>query len=424
MVNMNKYFDGNETMSLEKRRRYYDKKIEEYTNYAYENSPFIKRHFSNYGVNPASIKGVEDLVQVPIIKKEQIREAHKISPPFGDLITVPWDGLQRIYVSPGPIYDPEVCGEKRLKETKALYSMGFRKGDRVMVTLSFHLVPAGLLFDKVLRELGAIVIPSGVGNSDVQVGIIQDLQVTGYIGTATFLMHLINVAEEMNIPFGEKIFLKKALLTAEKIPESMRRSFEEDYGISTGQGYGTAEVGMFAYECSEKSGMHIAEEVFVEIIDPETGMPVADGELGEVVVTHFDPTLPLIRFGTGDISYVKKGQCNCGRTSPRLGDIVGRVGDSFKVRGMFLHEPQVQKVISTVEGITAGCLIVTRSEKGDWIRFRVELDNKNVEKQNIEQSLKEKFTAICRLKIDQIEYCSKGTIGPGEKALIDQREWN
>jgi phenylacetate-CoA ligase len=425
VVNINKYFDeAKETMPIEDRQRYYDTMIMEFVNHAYKSSPFIKKHFDTFKVNPDKIHGVKDLQQIPIIKKEQIREAHRLSPPFGGLITVPWEGLQRVYVSPGPIYDPEPRGERRLQEAKALYSLGFRKGDRVMVTLSFHLVPAGLLFDDALKGIGAIVIPSGVGNTDVQLGLMQDLQVTGYIGTAAFLLNLINIAKKMKVPFGEKILLKKALLTAERVPKSLRKIFEEDYGISTGEAYGTAEVGMFAYECPEKSGMHVGEDVFVEIVDPATGIKMPEGESGEIVVTHFSRTFPLIRFGTGDISYMQPGQCPCGRSSPRLGGIVGRVGDSFKVRGMFLHEPQIQKVINTVQGITNGSLLVTSKNKSDWLTFRVELDNQDVDKEKVERLLKENFTEICRLKINRIEYWQKGTIGSDQKALIDQRDWD
>jgi phenylacetate-CoA ligase len=422
---MKTYFEKDkETMSSDERRVYYDKNITAIVDYAYKKSPFIKEQFDAVGLKPNEIKGTDDLPKAPVIKKEKIREAHRFFPPFGNLVTVPWEGLQRIYISPGPIYDPERLGEKRMKETKALYSIGFRKGDRVIVTLSFHLVPAGLLFDTVLRQLGAIVIPTGVGNTELQVGIIKDLQVTGYIGTATFLMNILMKAEEMGFPFEEKTFLAKALLTAEKVPKSLRKTFEEEYGITTGEGYGTAEIGMFAYECREKSGMHVAEEVFVEIVDPQTGAMVPDGDVGEIVVTHLSRVFPLIRFGTGDLSYLLTESCPCGRTSVRLGEIVGRVGDSFKARGMFLHEPQVKEVVTKVDGIAKGILVVTRRDLRDELTFKIELNDESIKKEEISRSLESTFKDICRLKIDEIEFCPKGTIDANEKALRDERKWD
>lgn len=422
---MKKYFDeAIETMPVEERRRYYESKIREIVDYAYKRSPFIKRHFDSIDLGPDEINGSEDLSKLPIITKEMVREAQKVFPPFGDLVSVPWEALQRIYMSPGPIYDPECIGERRIKETKALYSVGFRNRDRVMVTLSFHLVPAGLLLDTVLRELGAIVIPTGVGNTELQVGIMRDLQVTGYIGTATFLMNLINKAEEMNCPFGKEVNLRKALLTAEKVPKSLRKIFEEDYGITTGECYGTAEVGMFAYECQENSGMHVAEEVFVEIVDPKTGERVPDGEVGEIVVTHFDHTLPLVRFGTGDLSYLQTEVCPCGRTSPRLGDIVGRVGDSFKARGMFIHEPQVRAVLEKVKGISKGVLFVTRENQRDQLTFKIELEDENLDKKEVREAIERNFQDLCRLKVDKIEFFPKGALGVEKKVLLDERKWD
>jgi len=422
---MKKYFDeALERMSTDERQRYYRKKIQEIVRYAYENSPFIKRHLDAAHIKPEAITGPENLQKIPVIKKEEVRDAHRRSPPFGDVIAVQPEELQRIYMSPGPIYDPERKGERRLKESKALFGAGLRPHDRVVVTFSYHLVPAGLLFDTALRGFDATVIPAGVGNTELQVGLMRDLNATGYIGTATFLLNLINKAEEMGCPFGKDIFLKSAILTGEKVPPSLRNTFEKRYGIKTGQVYGTAEIGLFAYECSENSGMHVCEEVFVEIVDPKTGRNVGPGEVGEIVVTFFDQTLPLLRFGTGDLSYMQVEPCSCGRTSGRLGELVGRVGDSFKVRGMFLHGPQVEEVLKKITGINKGVLIVTRKDQRDQLTVKAELDNEGVDKDEVRQMLGKKFREACRLKIDQIEFCPSGTIGKGEKALVDERTWD
>lgn len=422
---MTEYFDEViETMSPDERQQHYDKRVKEITEYAYKNSPFMKRHLDDAGIKPSEINGTEDLYKIPVIQKAQVREAHKLSPPFGGLVAVPPEKLQRIYMSPGPIYDAEGKGESRLKEARALFGAGLRPDDRVMVTFSYHMVPAGLLLDTALRRFGATVIPSGVGNTELQVTIMRDLKVTGYIGTATFLMNLIKRAEEMEFKFGEDIVLKTAVLTGEKVPDSLRKIFEEQYGIKTGQIYGTADLGVFAYECEEQSGMHVSEEVYVEIVDPKTGSPVAPGEVGEIVVTHFDETFPMIRYGTGDLSYLQVESCSCGRTSIKLAGIVGRVGDSFKVRGMFLHEPQVRSVVTRVEGVERGVLTVTRENQRDCITLRVELNDENIDRDSTIQSLESDFTEVCHLKIDTIEFCPKGTIAPEQSALVDAREWD
>ena len=422
---MTEYFDkAKETMPHEERQRYYNDKIGQISAYAYQNSPFIKRHFDHAGIHPGDVNSVQDLSKIPVIQKERVREAHKLNPPFGDLIAIPLEKLQRVYMSPGPIYDAERVGENRVKESRALFGAGFRPGDRVIVTFSYHLVPAGLLFDTALRRLGATVIPAGVGNTENQVSILRDLKVTGYIGTATFLMNLINKIEEKGYRFGEEITLKTAILTGEKVPGSLRKVFEEQYGIKTGQVYGTADLGLLAYECSEKSGLHVSEEVYIEIIDPKTHLPVSSGDVGEIVVTYFDETFPMIRYGTGDLSSLQVEACSCGRTSVRLGEIVGRVGDSFKVRGMFLHEPQVKEVITRVKEVDRGVLTVTRKNQRDWLTLKVELTSDEIDKNSIMKTLEKNFTEICRLKIDTIECLSKGTIVSEKGVLVDDRKWD
>jgi phenylacetate-CoA ligase len=418
------YFDeAMETLSPEQRRGYFQRKIRETVAYAYRNSPFVRKHLDQAGVHPNNVKGPDDLPSIPVIKKEQVREAHRLCPPFGEILAVPPEELSRIYMSPGPIYDPEHREEKRLKETKALFGAGLRPGDRVLVTFSFHLVPAGLLFDTALRGMAATVIPSGVGSTELQTTLIKDLHVTGYIGTASFLLNLLDRCKELGYLFGKDIALHKAVLTGEKVPDSMREMFEREYGIETSQVYGTADLGLFAYECKEHKGMHVCEEVFLEIVDPKSGIPVSPGKVGEIVVTYFDKTMPMVRYGTGDLSFLEIGSCPCGRTSPRLGGIVGRVGDSFKVRGMFIHEPQVRQAAETVKGVHRAILVIARMNNRDHLTFKVELEDGPVDKKSMHEALEKNFRDICRLKIDEVQFFPKGTFGNENKALMDERKW-
>ena len=422
---MGVYFDQIlETLPPEQREEYFQRKIRETVVYAYRNSPFVRKHLDQAGIDPNNIKGPKDLPSIPVIKKEQVREAHRLCPPFGEILAVPPQELGRIYMSPGPIYDPEHREEKRLKEAKALFGAGLRPGDRVMVTFSFHLVPAGLLFDMALREMGATVIPSGVGNTELQATLLKDLQVTGYIGTASFLLNLLDRCKELGYLFGKDVALKWAVLTGEKVPDSMRQIFEKDYGIQTGQVYGTGDLGLFAYECGEHKGMHVCEEVFLEIVDPQSGLPVSPGEVGEIVVTYFDKTLPMVRYGTGDLSFLETGPCPCGRTSPRLGAIVGRVGDSFKVRGMFLHEPQVRQAAEKVEGVHRAILVIERINNRDHLTFKVELEDGPVDRKSARETLERNFRDLCRLKTDDVQFFPKGTFGNENKSLLDERKWD
>jgi len=421
---MGLYFDHTlETLAPDQRKDYFQRKIRETVVYAYRHSPFVKKHLDHAGIDPNSIKGPEDLPSIPVIKKEQVREAHRLCPPFGEILAVPPEELGRIYMSPGPIYDPEHKEEKRLKEAKALFGAGLRPGDRVVVTFSFHLVPAGLLFDTALREMAATVVPSGVGNTELQATLLKDLHVTGYIGTASFLLNLLGRCKELGYVFGKDIVLKRAVLTGEKVPDSMRESFERDYGLETGQVYGTADLGLFAYECGEHKGMHVCEEVFLEIVEPKSGIPVAPGEVGEIVVTYFDKTLPMVRYGTGDLSFMETGPCPCGRTSPRLGGIVGRVGVSFKVRGMFIHEPQVRQAAEKVQGVHKAILVIERINNRDHLTFKVELEEGPVDKKSVREDLERNFRDLCRLKTDDVQFYKKGTFGKGEKSLSDERKW-
>jgi phenylacetate-CoA ligase len=423
---MKKYFDPHmETMPLGERIKYFNRKFAELLPYTYENSPFMRRHLNAAGIVPEIFPKLtlEDLPRIPVIKKENIREAHRRSPPFGDVIAVSLDQLQRIYLSPGPIYDAELAGEKRRKESKALFGAGLRAGDRVLITFSYHMVPAGLYFDTAVRGLGGIAIPAGVGNTDLQVSLLKDLQVTGFIGTASFLNALLARAEESGIKPGHGLFLKAAVLAGEKAPDSLIRLFKEKFGIHIGQVYGTSDLGLFGYECPAHEGLHIAEEVYVEIVDPETGNPVQPGDVGEIVVTFFDKVLPVIRYGTGDLSSLITEPCPCGRTSFRLNGIVGRIGDSFKVRGMFVHAPQVGEVIKNLPGVTKGVLIITREENRDFLTFRMEGSERSPLPPGLENTAKEVFRNICRLKIDKVEMLPSGTLEAEDVILKDERSW-
>ena len=229
------------------------------------------------------------------------------------------------------------------------------------------------MFEEGVSELGGVIIPTGVGNTETQAEILRDLNITGYIGTPSFLMAILNKAREMGIGIPGDCKLEVAFLLAEMLPESMRKRFSDDFGIIARQTYGTADVGCISYECPAINGMHIHYDRIVEIVNPETGEVLPDGEPGEVVVTCNNRIYPLIRFGTGDLSSIAHEPCVCGRTGPKVTRIMGRVDQVTKIKGMFVHPSQVQRVLDSYPEIVKGRLLVERPGDQDVMTLEIEI---------------------------------------------------
>ena len=398
------------------------KKLAGIVSYAYRYAPAFKAKLDRAGVKPSEVKTVKDLDNIPVTAQGELVSLQKENPPFGGFLTIPIERLERIFVSPGPLYEPIRIGDFAKAAAEALSVFGIKKGDRVLNTFSYHMVPAGLWVDQALRLLGATVIPAGVGLTDLQVKIMKDLKVTGYVGTPSFLMTLIKRAEEMGLQFRKDFSLRCALCSAEILPPSMRKSFEDDYGIKVADTYASAILGILGYECLEKSGFHIPEEIIIEIVDPATGKSLGPEEIGEVVVTLFDKNYPLIRFGTGDLSSFTDEPCPCGRKTHRLTRIMGRVGDAVKVRGMFIHSKQVEEVIRKFPEVSRFQVNVSRSGHRDEWAINLEL-KEAVDREKLLESLQKSIQESCRVKPDKIEFVSQGTIPEGAKKIVDQRTW-
>jgi phenylacetate-CoA ligase len=324
-----RFFDNKEIMSLRERKHYYDESLARMVWLGYKKSSRIKKMLDERNIDPTKIKTIKDLEKLPLISREQLVKLEMEEPPFGGFCEKDMK-TDRIFTSPGPVYEPHLT-EKDPIWARGYYAAGFRKGDVVLNTFSYHMVAAGLTFHSGLRRLGATVIPSGASSTENQVQLIRDLGVTGYAGTPSFLMAIIKKAEEMGYDFKNNFKLRRASFVAEPLQPSLREKFEREYSIDTYQMYGATEVGDIAYECNQKNGWHICEEVIVEIVDPTTGEQLGPGELGEVAVTRLNHLFFLFRFGTGDLSKFFKERCPCGRTSFRLMGISGRVGEATKV---------------------------------------------------------------------------------------------
>ena len=411
-----------ETMPVDDRDRYINENLQEIVQYAYDNAPAVRRKMDHSGVTPGDISTAKDLPKIPVTRKDDFSELQKLEPPFGGFLAVP--ETKDIFISPGPIYEPEIPDNQYHAAAKALYAAGFRRGDKVVVTVSFHMVPAGRHFAGAMEKLGITMIPTGVGNTELQIQIIRDLKVTGYAGTPSFLITLIKKAEELGYDFRKDFQIRHALLGAEMLPESLRRTFEQEYGIRAQQIYSTAELLLLGYECGEKSGWHIAEEVFIEIVDYETGVPLSSGEVGEIVVTPFNHIFPLIRYATGDLSSINTEPCPCGRTSPRLAGLLGRAGEAVKARGMFIHPGQVRQVMGEFGQSTNFQVKVRRQQQRDEIIMVLELKDEALDKEKITNDVAKTFQDICRLKLDKVEFVTKGTLPEERKVIIDERTWD
>jgi len=418
------FFDERqETMPPKNRAEYTRRLLTETVRFAYEKAPATRRKMDDAGVKPEDIRDVAYLAKIPFTRKADLKNIQKGEPPFGGLAAVPPRGMRRIYVSPGPTYDPEGREETHWRWEKPFVAAGFRPGDIVQNTFMYHFSPAGLMFDEALIRIGCTVIPAGVGNTEMQAQVMRDLRVTGYVGTPSFLMTILEKAKEMGVVRGDGLALQVALVTAEMLPESLRKRFREEFGVQVRQTYGTADVGSLAYECYEASGMHIPDEIVLELLDPATGKPVAPGEIGEVVVTLPSTLYPLVRFATGDLSIYSNEPCPCGRTSAKLLRIVGRVDQVTKVKGMFVHPEQVSRLEDKVRELSAIQLVISREGHDDRMTIRALLRPGTTPTDALKEKIAETARELMRLR-GEVVFMQEAEWTDREKKIVDTRKWD
>lgn len=416
------FLAARETMTEGERRKYLQRKLRQIVKYAYEKAPAFQDKMDKAGLTPVGIKTIPDLERLPVTAKTDLIALQKKNPPLGGLNAVPPEALRRIFASPGPIYEP---GEMEYEDTRwaqGLYAGGFRPGDIAQVTFGFHLTPFAFMLDESLKMLGCRSIPAGFGNTEIQVQILKDMKVTGFLGTPSFLNNILEKAREMNFNLKKDLFLKTAFVAAEMLPESLRDRLESALGIMVRQSYGTADIGCLGFECVEKNGMHIPDDCIVEIVEPGTGKQLGPGEVGEVVGTCFNKVYPLIRFGSGDLSYFTAEPCKCGRTSARLVKIVGRVDQVTKVKGMFIHPGLVDAVAAKFPEICACQVVVTREKHQDKMLFRAEMTEICALPPGLAEKIALTMQDILRVR-GEVEFLAKGTIPPGAKKIEDTRTW-
>lgn len=401
--------------------RDFDEQVAELVLHAYQNAPAVTRIFEDAGLTPGDVASVTALAHVPITRKDDLIDRQRSDPPFGGFLGVSPTELKRVFQSPGPLYDPEARKADYWRWAQAFRTAGFEAGDIVQNTASYHLTPLGFMFDQALRELRCVVVPAGPGNTETQLQIIRALGVTGYTGVPSYLMALIEHAEEQGWDWRTDVGITKAFVAAEPFPLALRQAFI-DRAITAREGYGTAETGNLGFECEEADGWHIPQDVVVQVVDLNTAQPATPGDEGEVVVTLLEPAYPLIRFGTGDLSALNPETCACGRRTPRLVGWLGRVGQAVKVRGMFVHPRQLAQVLGQFSGVARYQAVVERPGTMDELTVSVEpmphatLDD---ELAAIGQALRD--TIKLRAALEVVE---AGTLGQDTPPIEDRRSWD
>ena len=393
------------------------KRIGELMTGEWQKAPGFVKRLMESGVAADALKAPDDLQNYPILKKSDLPGIQLADPPFGGLITVDPGRLRRIYSSPGPIYDPDGRLPSYYRWERSFAACGFKEGDIVLNCFAYHLTPAGAMFEEGANNLGCAVIPAGIGNSEIQVQVAAHLKANAYVGLPSYLKVLLEKAAEADLTLS----LEKAFVIAEKLPESLREELQSSYGIKTRQGYGTAEVGAIAYECEGADGMHFDPSVLVEILDPETGKPVEPEQPGEVVVTVINPINTILRFATGDLSSATHNECPCGRKSPRLTAIMGRVDQVTKVRGLFVHPAQLADVMARFEEVVRFRAVITRERAMD--DMTVEVESTLSLPANTLEEIKGRLKEILKLGMEVVQVKS-GTIPEDAAPLDDRRKWD
>jgi len=347
------------------------------------------------GFKPALVTSRAMLAHLPVLRKSELTKLQAANPPFAGLVIGGPEDWSRIFVSPGPIFEPMARTTDPGRGRRALRAAGFLAGDIVINAFAYHLTPGGFILDEAARAHGCVVIPAGTGNGDAQVEAIAHLRPVGYLGTPDFLKVLIDKAAALGRDIGS---LRRALVSGGALYPTLRREYA-NHGIRVQQCYATAEVGIIAYESEACEGMIVEEDVIVEIVRPGTGEPVDDGEIGEVVVTSFDPVYPMFRLATGDLSAVLPGRSPCGRTNMRIRGWLGRADQSTKVKGLFVTPMQIAEIARKHPELGRLRLIVGREGEQDTAVLKAECAEPSPE---LAATVLETFRSVTRVRCEVI----------------------
>lgn len=366
------------------------------------------------GIDVATITDRAALAKLPILRKSELPALHKAAPPFGGLVPSPVGSFGRLFTSPGSIFEPESTHSDPWRGARALFAAGFRPGDIVLNTFSYHLTPGGFIFDSSARALGCAVIPAGPGNTEQQFELIEAYRPVAYTGTPDFLKILLDAGEKAGRDVSS---LKRALVSGAAFPKSLQEEMKSR-GIDAYQMFGTADLGVVAYETAAHKGLVVSEDIIVEIVRPGTGEPVSDGDVGEIVVTSLDPQHPWIRLALGDLSAVLAGQSPCGRTNMRIKGWMGRADQTTKVKGMFVRPEQVAEIGKRHAELGRLRLIVIRDKEVDIMTLVAECSSSD---DTLRDTVASTLRAVTKLQ-GNVTLVGPGSLPNDGKVISDERK--
>ena len=412
------HYDALETRSPEEREAALMAALPRQIAHAKANAPGFARILEK--INPEEIRSRAALAALPVTRKSDLAELQAKLRPFGGLNATPVAKLAKIFMSPGPIYEPEGRASDWWRSARALYAGGFRAGDLIANPFAYHFTPAGSMLESGALAIGCTVVPAGIGQTELQVAAVRDLGIAGYIGTPSFLKLIVEKAAELNVDISS---LKKAHVGAEYLPPALRQAML-GRGIHVTQSYGTADLGSIAYESlgpdgSVNEGMILDEGLLLEIVRPGTGDPVPPGEVGEVVITTFNPDYPLVRFGTGDLSAVLPGPSPCGRTTTRIRGWMGRADQTTKVRAMFVTPKQVNEIARRHPEMLKARLVVEGETGNDRMILKCEVKDRPA---GLAEAIIGSIRELTKLR-GEVELLAPGSLPNDGKVIEDLRKY-
>jgi phenylacetate-CoA ligase len=365
------------------------------------------------GFDPAGIVSRAALARLPVLRKSELPALHKAAPPFGGFVAGHPGSFGRLFTSPGPIFEPETTHADPWRGARALFAAGFRPGDVVLNTFSYHLTPGGFIFDASARALGCAVIPAGPGNTEAQFELIDAYRPAGYSGTPDFLKILLDAAASAGRDISS---IRRALVSGAAFPKSLQDEIKSR-GVDAYQAFGTADLGLIAFETSAREGLTVNEDLILEIVRPGTGDPVAEGDVGEIVVTSLDLHHPWIRLALGDLTAALPGPSRCGRSNMRIKGWMGRADQTTKIKGMFVRPEQVAEIGKRHPELGRLRLVVTREAETDVMTFRAEVAAQDPK---LTDAVTATLRAVTKLG-GAVELVAIGSLSNDGKVIADER---